>query len=105
MGLREEDARRRGGPVVVGLADFAGLHRAITRGEVRGVVKVVADGEHGRILGVHIVGPRAGELISEASLALRAGLTVHDLAETAHPALALAEALRRAAAAAVQALG
>lgn len=105
VGLREDDARAKGIPVVVGWASFAELSRAVTLDEARGVVKVVADASTGRLLGVHMVGPRASELISEASLALHAGLTIHDIARTRHPAASLAEALRWAAAAAARTLG
>lgn len=59
VGLREDQASARGGPVVVSRADCADLYRAITLGEARGLVKVVADGPEGRLLGVHIVGARA----------------------------------------------
>lgn len=104
VGLREEDARAAGRAVVVGRARFADLSRAVTLDEARGLVKVVADAETARVLGVHIVGPRAAEIISEASLALHTGLTAHDIAHTRHPAASLAEVLRRAAAEAARSL-
>ena len=66
-GLTEEDARAKYGDVLVGKSSFAGNGRAIASNEAHGFVKVVADAKYHEILGVHIIGPAAAELINEAS--------------------------------------
>jgi dihydrolipoamide dehydrogenase len=66
-------------------------------GETAGYVKMVADEESGMLLGVHIIGARAGDLIGEASLALRLKATVQDLVDTIHVHPTFSEALAEAA--------
>jgi mercuric reductase len=61
------------------------------------MVKVVAEAGTGRVLGVHAVGPHAGELMGEAALAVRLGLTTGDLTDTFHPYLTWIESLKLAA--------
>jgi dihydrolipoamide dehydrogenase len=61
------------------------------------MVKVVADAETDRILGIHILGPKAGELIAEAAVALAFGASSEDLGRSCHAHPTLAEALREAA--------
>lgn len=74
---------------------FAGSGKAIAMGEAEGFVKVVS-GEDGRILGVHIIGPHASDLIAEAGLALQKGLTAREVAETIHSHPTLPEAFKEA---------
>ncbi len=69
--------------------------------ETDGLAKVVADKEPGRVLGIHIAGPNASDLISEAALALEMVATAEDLALTVHPHPTLGEALMEASAAAL----
>ncbi|HXS15612.1 MAG TPA: dihydrolipoyl dehydrogenase, partial [Polyangiaceae bacterium] len=69
--------------------------------ETDGFVKVIADEQSGRILGVHIVGPSASDLISEAALAVEMVATAEDMALTIHPHPTLGEALMEASAAAL----
>jgi dihydrolipoamide dehydrogenase len=68
---------------------FRNLGKPHVIGEIAGEAKIVWDEETGKILGVHMVGPHASDLIAEGALAIRAGCTVSDLAETihAHPTL------------------
>lgn len=75
---------------------FSALGRAHTIGETDGMVKVVAD-ENGKVLGVHIVGAGASEMIAEACLALEKGATAEDIAKTVHPHPSLSEGLMEAA--------
>jgi len=87
-GLTEEQARERGHDVVTSLHRFAGNSRAVIIGEADGIAKIVAD-RSGQLLGVHIVGPWATELIAEGYLAVNWEATVDDIAPLihAHPTL------------------
>lgn len=96
-GLSEEEARKAGHEVGVGKFPFAASGRALTALETEGFVKVVFDRTTRLLLGVHILGPEASDLISEAALALEMGATVEDLALTIHPHPTLGEALCEAA--------
>src|SRR5262249_45838137 len=98
-GLTEQQAKEQGHSIKVGRFPFAALGRALSIGETDGFVKVVTDTGTGRVLGVHIVGPAASDLISEAMLALETVATAEDIALTVHPHPTLGEALMEAAAA------
>jgi dihydrolipoamide dehydrogenase len=89
VGLSEAKAKEAGHDVVVGKFPFAALGRAQTYGSTEGLVKVVADRKYGEILGVHIIGPSASDLIPEAVLALTLEATLEDIANAihAHPTL------------------
>ncbi len=99
VGLSEAQAREKGHTVRVGKFPFAALGRALSLGETDGFCKVVMDQQSGRILGIHIVGPSASDLVSEAVLALEMGATSEDLALTVHPHPTLGESLMEASAA------
>ena len=99
VGLTEEQAKAQGHTFKVGKFPFAALGRAVCIGETDGFVKVVTDTPSGRILGIHIVGPSASDLISEAALALEVVATAEDMALTIHPHPTLGEALMEASAA------
>ncbi|MBI3202158.1 MAG: dihydrolipoyl dehydrogenase [Myxococcales bacterium] len=98
VGLTEAAAKEQGLQVKVGRFPFAALGRAMSIRETDGFVKVVVDAASGRVLGVHIVGPSASDLISEAALALEMVATAEDLSLTVHPHPTLGEALMEAAA-------
>ncbi len=89
VGLSEKRARDAGYDVVVGKFPFAALGRAQTFGSTEGLVKVVADRKYGEVVGVHIIGPSASDLIPEGVLALNLEATLEDIANTihAHPTL------------------
>ena len=89
VGLSEAKAAEAGHDVVVGRFPFTALGRAVTYGSTEGLVKVVADRKYGEVLGVHIIGPSASDLIPEGVLAMRLEATLHDIADTihAHPTL------------------
>ncbi len=84
-----------------GKLPFAALGRAMSIRETDGFVKVVMEKESKRIVGIHIVGPAASDLISEAALALEMVATAEDMALTIHPHPTLGEALMEASAAAL----
>lgn len=96
-GLSEEDAKKQGYDVGVGKFPFSASGRALTAMETEGFSKVVYDKKTHLVLGIHIVGPEASDLISEAALALEMGATVGDIALTVHPHPTLGEALMEAA--------
>lgn len=96
VGLTEEEARRLGHDVRVGLFALANNGKAAAMGEMDGFVKVVADGENGAVLGMHIVGPHASDLIMEGVLAVELEATWRELARTIHPHPALSEAVAEA---------
>jgi dihydrolipoamide dehydrogenase len=99
VGLTEEQAKAEGYAIKVGKFPFAALGRAVSIGETDGFTKVVTDTKSGRILGIHIVGPNASDLISEAALALEVVATAEDMSLTIHPHPTLGEALMEASAA------
>ena len=97
VGLTEAKARELGHSVQVSTLDMSQLPRALVSGEGRGFVKIVAEAASGKLLGVHAVAPFAGELMGEAALAIRFGLTARDLSGTLHPYLTWAESMKLAA--------
>ena len=92
LGLTEEDAKAQGLAYEVYRQPFAQNDRAITDNEVRGFVKVLTTGLGGKILGVHIFGPRGGELMQEWTLAMRHGHSIRAIADLVHiyPTLSMA---------------
>jgi dihydrolipoamide dehydrogenase len=66
-------------------------------GERRGLIKIVTEQKYGQMLGVHIIGPRATDLIAEATLALKMEATVEDIVQTLHAHPSLSEAMHEAA--------
>lgn len=89
VGLTEAKARAAGHDVVTARFPFAALGRAKTFGETEGFVKIVAGQRHREVLGVHIIGPSASDLITEGALAISLEATLDELADTihAHPTL------------------
>ncbi|HCX63251.1 MAG TPA: dihydrolipoyl dehydrogenase [Clostridiales bacterium] len=96
VGLTEEEARINYGSVRVGLFPFAASGKAKTIGETDGFVKIICDEKYNEILGVHIVGAHATELIAEACLAIKMECTAEELADTIHAHPTLAEAVMEA---------
>jgi dihydrolipoamide dehydrogenase len=97
VGLTTQQAREQKIDFIVGRFPFAASGRALTLGETEGVVKVLAEKDSKKIIGVHIIGPKASDLISEAALAMKMEATIYDVAETMHPHPTLSEALKEAA--------
>jgi dihydrolipoamide dehydrogenase len=96
VGLSEAKARDAGHDVITGKFPFAALGRAQTYGNTEGLVKVVADRKYGEILGVHIIGPSASDLIPEAVLALTLEATLEDIANAIHAHPTLGEGMMEA---------
>jgi dihydrolipoamide dehydrogenase len=89
VGLTEAKARAAGHDVITARFPFAALGRAKTFGETEGFVKIIAGQRHREVLGVHIIGPSASDLITEGALAISLEATLDELADTihAHPTL------------------
>jgi dihydrolipoamide dehydrogenase len=96
-GLSEAQAKDQGLTVKVSKFQWAASGRAATVGRADGLTKLVADASSGRVLGVGVVGPGAGELIAEATLAVETGALVEDVAVTIHAHPTLSEGLMEAA--------
>jgi dihydrolipoamide dehydrogenase len=97
VGLSEDEAKERGIEVNVGTFPFLANGRAKAMGEKDGQVKIVADALTDRILGAHIVGPRASDLIAELALAMELGASAEDVARSVHAHPTLPEAVKEAA--------
>jgi dihydrolipoamide dehydrogenase len=97
VGLTEEQVKESGRDYRVGKSPFAANGRARCLGETEGIVKVVADARTDRILGLHIFGPRASELIAEAVVAMEYAASSEDLARTCHAHPTLSETVHEAA--------
>ena len=97
VGLTEAAAREAGHDVAVGRFPFSALGRAQTFGGVEGLVKVVAERDDGHVLGVHVIGPGASDLIPEGVLAMQLEATLADIAATIHAHPTLGEGTMEAA--------
>ncbi|PRR75740.1 dihydrolipoyl dehydrogenase [Neomoorella humiferrea] len=97
VGLTKEAAEERGFKVKVGKFPFQASGKALCSGETEGMVKIIAEAESDRILGVFIMGPHATELIAEGALAVNKGITAGELAATIHAHPTLSEAVMEAA--------
>lgn len=97
VGLTEEQVREKQIPYCVGSFPFSGAGRARCMGETDGFVKLISHGKTDRILGVHIIGPRAADMIAECVLALEFGASSEDISRTIHGHPTFAEALQEAA--------
>jgi len=97
VGLTEREAQERGYDVRIGTFPFGVLGRAKMAGETEGFVKIVAEKKNDELLGVHMIGLRATELVAEATVALRLESTVEELIRTIHAHPTMAEAVGEAA--------
>jgi dihydrolipoamide dehydrogenase len=100
VGMTEKEAREAGHKVRVGIFPLVASGRAMTLGSAEGVVKVIGDEETDLLLGFHMVGPSAGDMVSEAALAMEMGATLEDISLTQHAHPTIAEAFMEAAEAA-----
>lgn len=96
VGLTEEEAKKREIDYSVGKFNFAANCKAQTISEGDGLVKVLADNTNNKIIGVHILGPSASDLIHEGALAIENGLTIEDIRKTIHAHPTLSEAFQEA---------
>ncbi|MGC1558186.1 MAG: FAD-dependent oxidoreductase, partial [Methylovirgula sp.] len=97
VGATEEELKAQGIAYNVGKFPFSANGRARAMRATEGFVKILADAASDRVLGVHIIGPAAGELIAEACVLIEFGGSAEDLARTCHPHPTLSEAVREAA--------
>jgi len=97
VGLTEEEEMRRFGACSCRTVEVARIPKAKAIKETRGLIKMVAHPETSRVLGVHMVAPNAADLIHEAVLAVRFGLTVDDIIDTVHVFPTLSEGIKLAA--------
>lgn len=97
VGLTEEEAAKQVTTIKVSKFNFAANGKAISMGESDGLVKIIADGSNGQVLGMHILGPHASDLIMEGTLAIRNGLSANEIAHTIHPHPSLSETIMESA--------
>ena len=97
VGLDESTGREKGLPVDTRTLSLENVPRALVNFDTRGFIKLVAEEDSGKLLGVQAVAAQAGELIQTAALAIRAQMTVHDLANQLFPYLTMVEGLKLAA--------
>jgi dihydrolipoamide dehydrogenase len=97
VGQNEQQLKADGIKYKVGTFPFTANSRAKTNLDTEGLVKFLADAETDRILGIHIIGPNAGEMIAEGALAMEYGASSEDVARTCHAHPTLAEAFKEAA--------
>lgn len=96
VGMTQETAVKAGYEIILGKFPFLALGRAVSTGDTKGFVKIVADAKSGLILGAQIVGANASDLISELTLAIELGATLEDVASTIHPHPTYPEAIQEA---------
>ncbi len=96
VGLREHQAEEKGIKIRTGHFQFRGLGKAHAMGEIVGFVKVIADEATDKLIGMHIIGPHASDLIHEGAVAMKAGLKVRDIANTIHAHPTLSEGIMEA---------
>jgi dihydrolipoamide dehydrogenase len=97
VGLRERQAAEKGIKYKVGRFQFRALGKAHAMGEITGMFKIISEEGTDRILGAHIIGPHASDLVHELAVAMENGLTVKDIARTIHAHPTLAEGIMEAA--------
>lgn len=97
VGQSEQEVKSSGVKYKIGTFPFSANSRAKTNLDTEGMVKMIADAETDRILGIHIIGPNAGEMIAEGTLAIEYGASSEDIGRTSHAHPTLAEAFKEAA--------
>ena len=97
VGKTENELKEEGIQIKVGKFSFMGNGRAKTVFSSNGFVKIIADSNNDRILGAHIIGPAAGDIIHEVCMAMEFGASTEDLARTCHAHPTFSEAVREAA--------
>ena len=97
VGITEKEAKNSGIPYQVSKFPFAACGRAVTMGNTIGMVKMICSAGSGTVLGMHIMGPHASDLIAEGVLAIQTGATARDISTTIHAHPTLSEAVREAA--------
>ena len=101
VGLTEKDAKKKGYHVKVGKFPFRALGKSLADGNHDGFVKTIYDTKYGELLGCHIIGNNASNLISEIAIARTLETTYHEMLKTIHPHPTLSEAIQEATAVAL----
>lgn len=97
VGLTEEKARERYGELLIGKFPMAACGKALAMGETTGFSKLIADKKSGKVLGCHIIGPNATELIGQVAAMMKKGGTLSDIKETIHAHPTISETILEAA--------
>lgn len=97
VGLTEQEAKEKGIAYKKSRFPFTASGRALAMGQTAGMVKMICNEDTGQVLGLHIMGPHATDLIAEGALAVRSGATAEDIVQTIHAHPTLSEAVREAA--------
>jgi dihydrolipoamide dehydrogenase len=97
VGITEKQAKEQSQKIRVGVIPYGMNSRAMILMDINGIIKLISDAENGRILGAHIIGPNATELIGQAALAMHLNATDEDLSRAVFPHPSLSEALTEAA--------
>lgn len=97
VGITEREAQDKNIPIKVSKFNFASNGKAVSMGETDGLVKMIAHADSGKVLGMHILGAHASDLIMEGAIAIRNGLTAEEIARTVHPHPSLSEAVMESA--------
>jgi dihydrolipoamide dehydrogenase len=97
VGLMEQEAKEQGLPYKKSRFPFSASGRAVAMGETTGLVKMICEQDTGQILGLHIMGPHATDMIAEGALAIQSGASAEDIVRTIHAHPTLPEAVREAA--------
>ena len=97
VGLTEEQAKAKGLNYKVGKFPMSANGKALILNGGEGLVKIIADAKYGEVLGMHIIGPRATDLIAEGALAIRLEATIDELISTIHSHPTVTETMREAA--------
>ncbi len=101
VGMSEQEAKAAGIEIIVGKVPFRGIPRARCSGDEEGLVKIIGDKKSGRLIGMHIVGPSASEMIHEGVIALEKRAKVVDIAHASHAHPTCSEAIKEASQAAL----
>ncbi len=96
VGLREQQAREKGIDIKIGRFQFRGLGKAHAMGEIAGMAKIIADAKTDKVLGLHIIGAHAADLVHEGAVAMKLGATAADIGATIHAHPTLSEAIMEA---------
>jgi len=97
VGLTEEETKNLGLSIQVGICSFKGNPRARCSGDTEGMVKVIGESSTGKLLGIHIIGPHASEMIGEGVMAIEKQMTLKELGNASHAHPTLCEAIKEAA--------
>jgi dihydrolipoamide dehydrogenase len=97
VGMTEKEAAKTGASLAIGRFSYRASGRAHSIGETEGMVKIVGDAKTGEVLGIHIMGAEAGELIASAAMAMKLEATAEEIADTIHTHPTLSETIKEAA--------